>query len=171
MVENNNNGDKSPEEMVTLDEKGQFLEQTVPGLLSSYEIEIGRSSDTLALIIDPKDLLGIFNILKHDSQTYFDFLVCISVVDYIEYIQIVYHLLSTTKQHKLVVKADLDAGQPSIPSLTSLWLGADWYEREGHDLFGVWFEGHPNLEPLLLYEGFEGHPGLKSYPLPEYKEW
>ena len=81
MVENNNNGDKSPEEMVTLDEKGQFLEQTVPGLLSSYEIEIGRSSDTLALIIDPKDLLGIFNILKHDSQTYFDFLVCISVVD------------------------------------------------------------------------------------------
>jgi len=96
VVENNNNGDKSPEEMVTLDEKGQFLEQTVPGLLSSYEIEIGRSSDTLALIIDPKDLLGIFNILKHDSQTYFDFLVCISVVDYIEYIQIVYHLLSTT---------------------------------------------------------------------------
>ena len=125
----------------------------------------------MKLKLDDPQILGIFNILKHDSQTYFDFLVCISVVDYIEYIQIVYHLLSTTKQHKLVVKADLDAGQPSISSLTSLWLGADWYEREGHDLFGVWFEGHPNLEPLLLYEGFEGHPGLKSYPLPEYKEW
>ncbi len=171
MVENNSNGDQSPEEMVTLDEKGQFLEQTVPGILSSYEIEIGRSSDTLALIIDSKDLLNIFGILKHDPQTFFDFLVCISVVDYIEYIQIVYHLLSTTKQHKLVVKANLGVDNPAISSLTSLWLGADWFEREGHDLFGVVFEGHPNLEPLLLYEGFEGHPGLKSYPLPEYKEW
>lgn len=171
MVENNSNGDQSPEEMVTLDDKGQFLEQTVPGILSSYEIEIGRSSDTLALIIDSKDLLNIFGILKHDSQTFFDFLVCISVVDYIEYIQIVYHLLSTTKQHKLVVKANLGVDNPAISSLTSLWLGADWFEREGHDLFGVVFEGHPNLEPLLLYEGFEGHPGLKSYPLPEYKEW
>lgn len=171
MVENNSNGDQSPEEMVTLDDKGQFLEQTVPGILSSYEIEIGRSSDTLALIIDSKDLLNIFGILKHDPQTFFDFLVCISVVDYIEYIQIVYHLLSTTKQHKLVVKANLGVDNPAISSLTSLWLGADWFEREGHDLFGVVFEGHPNLEPLLLYEGFEGHPGLKSYPLPEYKEW
>ena len=171
MVENNSNGDQSPEEMVTLDEKGQFLEQTVPGILSSYEIEIGRSSDTLALIIDSKDLLNIFDTLKHDPQTFFDFLVCISVVDYVEYIQIVYHLLSTTKQHKLVVKANLGVDKPAISSLTSLWLGADWFEREGHDLFGVVFEGHPNLAPLLLYEGFEGHPGLKSYPLPEYKEW
>ena len=72
MVENNSNGDQSPEEMVTLDDKGQFLEQTVPGILSSYEIEIGRSSDTLALIIDSKDLLNIFGPLKQKKNTFFD---------------------------------------------------------------------------------------------------
>ena len=52
-----------------------------------------------------------------------------------------------------------------------MWRGADWFEREGHDLFVVVFEGHPDLSPLLLYEGFEGHPGRKSFPFHDYDEW
>jgi NADH-quinone oxidoreductase subunit C len=170
-VVENNSGEQSPEKTFALDDKGQFLERTVPTILSSFNHEPGVSFDIFALIIKPEDILSVCKTLKEDTQTAFDYLVCISVVDYLEYIQVVYHLMSTTKKHKIVIKVNLDSSKPSIPSLTSIWLGADWFEREGHDLFGVVFEGHPNLTPLLLYEGFEGHPGLKSYPLPEYKEW
>ena len=55
--------------------------------------------------------------------------------------------------------------------MTSVWRGANWFEREAHDLFGVVFNGHPDLRPLLLYEGFEGYPGRKEFPSHEYTEW
>ena len=58
-----------------------------------------------------------------------------------------------------------------LPTVTGVWGGADWYERESNDLFGVRFEGHPNLVPLLLYEDFEGYPGRKSFPFHDYDEW
>ena len=82
-----------------------------------------------------------------------------------------YHLLSLANRHKMVVKTNLPPDDPRVPTVTGVWRGANWYEREGHDLFGVVFEGHPDLSPLLLYEGFEGHPGLKSFPFHEYDEW
>ncbi|WP_347221931.1 NADH-quinone oxidoreductase subunit C [Mycolicibacterium poriferae] len=59
----------------------------------------------------------------------------------------------------------------ALPSVTSVWRAADWYEREAHDLFGVHFEGHPDLSPLLLYEGFAGYPGRKEYPFNDYQEF
>mgnify|MGYP000607354304 CR=1 FL=1 len=69
------------------------------------------------------------------------------------------------------VRASVPYEDPHLPSLISVWPGADWYEREGHDLFGVVFDGHPNLTPLILYEGFEGYPGRRSYPFHDYQEW
>ena len=69
------------------------------------------------------------------------------------------------------MKTDLPYENPSLPTLTEIWRAADWYEREAHDLFGVEFEGHPDLSPLLLYEGFEGHPGLKEFPFHDYDEY
>ena len=67
---------------------------------------------------------------------------------------------------------DDQVGQlPEVPSVAEIWRTADWHERESHDLFGVLFSGHPNMEPLLLYEGFEGFPGLKSFPFNEYEDW
>ena len=71
----------------------------------------------------------------------------------------------------MVVKANLDSSDPKISTVSDIWLAANWFEREGHDLFGVVFDGHPDLSPLLLYEGFEGHPGLKSFPFHDYDEW
>ena len=70
-----------------------------------------------------------------------------------------------------MVKTSVSPEDPHLPSLMSVWPGADWYEREGHDLFGVAFDGHPNLAPLILYEGFDGYPGRKSYPINDYQEW
>ncbi|HCH09242.1 MAG TPA: NADH-quinone oxidoreductase subunit C, partial [Dehalococcoidia bacterium] len=78
---------------------------------------------------------------------------------------------SLDKRHKLVVKANVSPDDPVVPSLIDVWRGANWYERESHDLFGVSFAGHPNLVPLLLYEGFEGFPGRKNFPFHDYDEW
>ena len=71
----------------------------------------------------------------------------------------------------MVLKCDLNPTQPTISSVTNIWRGANWFEREAHDLFGVVFDDHPSLDRLLLPDDFEGNPGLKSYPLHEYKEW
>ena len=101
----------------------------------------------------------------------FDYLRCLSVVDYVERLEVVYHLFSLEKRHKMVIKTSVPPDEPNVPTISSIWRAADWFEREGHDLFGVVFQGHPNLAPLLLYEGFEGFPGRKSFPFHEYDEW
>ena len=71
----------------------------------------------------------------------------------------------------MVIKVNLPSDKPSVETVTSVWRGANWFEREAHDLFGVVFNGHPDLRPLLLYEGFEGFPGRKAFPSHEYTEW
>jgi NADH-quinone oxidoreductase subunit C len=92
-------------------------------------------------------------------------------VDWIEKIQVVYVLYSTSNNRKVILRTNLPAESPSVASVTDLWEAAGWFEREAHDLFGVAFPGNDDMEPLLLYDGFEGFPGLKSYPLHDYEEW
>ncbi len=75
-----------------------------------------------------------------------------------------YHLYSLSRNVRLRLKASVPAGDPAVASLTGLWKNADWLEREIFDMFGVRFDGHPDLRRLLTYEGFEGHPLRKSYP-------
>jgi NADH-quinone oxidoreductase subunit C len=95
----------------------------------------------------------------------------LACVDYLEYFQIVYILHSLDPDRTAVIKTDVPYETAALPSVTSVWRAADWYEREAHDLFGVHFEGHPDLSPLLLYEGFEGYPGRKEYPFNDYQEF
>ena len=78
--------------------------------------------------------------------------------------ELVYHLLSLSRNARLRIKASLPAADPAAASLVGLWKNADWLEREVFDMFGVRFDGHPYLRRLLTYEGFEGHPLRKSYP-------
>ncbi|MFH1857553.1 MAG: NADH-quinone oxidoreductase subunit D [Candidatus Omnitrophota bacterium] len=79
--------------------------------------------------------------------------------------ELVYHFYSLSKNHRLRLKIPLEAADPRVDSLTDLWKGADWFEREVHDMFGIVFQGHPNLKRILMYEGFEGHPLRKDYPV------
>jgi NADH-quinone oxidoreductase subunit C len=78
--------------------------------------------------------------------------------------ELVYHLYSLSRNVRLRLKASVPAADPAVGSLVGLWKNADWLEREVFDMFGVRFEGHPDLRRLLTYEGFEGHPLRKSYP-------
>ena len=78
---------------------------------------------------------------------------------------VVYHFFSTVHKHRLRLVVPLEETSAEVDSLTALWPGADWLEREVWDMFGIRFKGHPNLKRILLYEGFEGHPLRKDYPV------
>lgn len=77
---------------------------------------------------------------------------------------VVYHLLSVSKNHRIRIKVYLPV-EPLVPSVIDIWASANWYEREAFDLFGVYFEGHPDLRRLLTDYGFKGHPFRKDFPL------
>ena len=79
--------------------------------------------------------------------------------------EVVYHLYSTAKNHRLRLKVPVDAADPAVDSVTPVWKAANWYEREVWDMFGVAFAGHPDLRRILLYEGFKGHALRKDYPV------
>ena len=78
---------------------------------------------------------------------------------------VVYHLLSMTHNTRLRVKTFLDANRPIVDSVTSVWAGTDWFEREAFDLYGIMFNGHPDLRRILTDYGFIGHPFRKDFPL------
>ena len=106
----------------------------------------------------------VCSFLKDDADLKFDYLVSISAVDYIEHFEVVYHLVSMAHNHGAVVKTRCwGREEPSVPSVTGLWQGADFQEREVYDLMGVTFTGHANLKRLLLWEGYPGHPQRKDY--------
>ncbi|MBI2872611.1 MAG: NADH-quinone oxidoreductase subunit C [Chloroflexi bacterium] len=154
-----------------LDAMGQATLALLQRSLGPYVVESGGSFDQPVVQVRPKDIVEVCRICKEREALDFNLLHCLSVVDYEEHLQVVYHLYSLRLKHKAVLKVDVPSDDPTVPTVTPIWRGADWYEREGHDLFGVVFEGHPNLAPLLLYEGFEGYPGRKSFPFHDYQEW
>ncbi|MCL2778799.1 MAG: NADH-quinone oxidoreductase subunit C [Polyangiaceae bacterium] len=108
--------------------------------------------------------------LRHDPQMNFDMLVDLCGVDYPDRnprIEVVVHLYSVSRRHRIRIKArvgNADRGGSEIDSITDVWPGANWFERETYDLMGVTFKGHPDLRRILLYPEFEGHPLLKDYP-------
>ncbi|MFH1773952.1 MAG: NADH-quinone oxidoreductase subunit C [Methanobacteriota archaeon] len=97
----------------------------------------------------------------------FDHLSSVSGVDYANRFEVVYHLWSYSKKKLLSLKVSLPKDDPTVDSVTSIWKAADWHERETYDMFGIIFEGHPNLTRILLAEDFEGHPFRKDYKLKE----
>ena len=154
-----------------LDAKGQALMSLLQKTLQEFKPQMGAALDQVMVTVPPTLLAAVARKLRDDPETACDMLLCLSVVDYLDRFEVVYHLQSLGKNHRIVVKTNAPYEDPHVPSLISVWPGADWYEREGHDLFGVVFDGHPDLAPLLLYDGFEGYPGRKSFPFYDYKEW
>ena len=117
-------------------------------------------------------LVAVMTTLRDDPELRFDFLQCISAVDWLKQnvMQVVYHLYSYEKGHTFVVKVDLPRENPIVASLVPLWATADWLEREQFDLYGVQFEGHPDLRRLLMPDDWEGWPMRKDFKeAPEYR--
>ena len=117
------------------------------------------------------DFLGVMETLFRDERLQFDYLRCQSGVDYLGELESVYHLYSFAKKHSLAVKVRFPSADAHVPTVSHLWAAANWHERETHEMFGIVFDGHPDLRPLLLEEGLGYYPLLKSHPLADIEEW
>lgn len=114
--------------------------------------------------VKPESILEVTKFLKETPGLEYSFLTSVTAVDFIEYFELVYHLLSMKHNHSTILKAKVPGrGEPSVNSVISVWQGADMQEREIWDLMGIRFEGHPNMKRILLWEGFPGHPLRKDY--------
>jgi NADH-quinone oxidoreductase subunit C len=130
-------------------------------------LEASSAAGDDVLVVAPESLLALAGALKAEPLNYALLLdlTCVDRAAERGRLEMVYTFLSIGRNHLLRIKTDLPSRDPRVASLTALWRNADWLEREAYDLFGVRFEGHPDLRRLLLYEGFQGHPLRKDYPL------
>ena len=140
-------------------------------VLKDLAPQAGALNDIPQISVDKSHTLEACRLIKDDPRIAVQMLLCLACVDYSEYFQMVYILQSLEPERTLVLRTDVPYSDATVPSVTSVWRAADWYEREAHDLFGVDFDGHPDMSPLLLYEGFEGFPGRKDFPFNEYQEF
>ena len=116
------------------------------------------------ILIKRESILDIVGYLKSSPEYDFDYLNHITAVDYYQYFELIYQLTSMKHNHSLVIKTRCYGREnPSVPSIVSLYRGADYQEREIYDLMGIIFEGHPNLKRIALWQGFEGYPLRKDY--------
>ncbi|MDH3466598.1 MAG: NADH-quinone oxidoreductase subunit C [Gammaproteobacteria bacterium] len=135
--------------------------------------------DETTVVTTPQFLLEVARGLRDTPDLRFEQLIDLCGVDYSTYAEedpdrtatpekrfcVVYHLLSTAHNHRLRMKLFIDGEMPVVSSVVDIWNSANWYEREAFDLFGIIFEGHPDLRRLLTDYGFIGHPFRKDFPL------
>ena len=117
-----------------------------------------------SILIDSSALLDIAAFLKNTPGLDFNFLSMVSGVDYYQYFEVVYHLVSLEHNHSLTIKTRTQGrDNQTLPSLVGLWRSADLQEREIFDLLGVSFDGHPNMTRIFLWSEFQGHPLRKDF--------
>ncbi|KAI9712779.1 MAG: NADH-ubiquinone oxidoreductase 30.4 kDa subunit, mitochondrial [Bogoriella megaspora] len=128
--------------------------------------------DELTIFIPPSGVIPVFSFLKYHHAAEYTQVSDITAVDYPtrdQRFEVVYNLLSVRHNSRIRVKTYADEATP-VPSITGLYDGANWYEREVYDLFGVFFTGHPDLRRIMTDYGFDGHPLRKDFPMTGYTE-
>lgn len=145
----------SPEQI-----EGKLRERFGDAVLST---QVGMNG--LEVRVAPQRLAEFCRFLRDDPELDFNFLRCISAVDWLKdgEFEVVYHLFSFRHRHEMVIKVRVPRHSPRVPSVVSVWRTANWHEREAYDLMGIVFEGHPDLRRILLPEGWIGHPLRKDY--------
>ena len=130
-----------------------------------------KQLDWHIFIVDRDDLLALGVFLKSEADLDFAFLTNLTGVDYLDYMEVVYHLYSYARQHKLCLKVRVTRDDPVIDSVTGIWTTADWHEREAYDLFGIVFKGHANLKRIFCTDDFPGHPFRRDWELHNDEEY
>ena len=134
------------------------LESRVPGAAIVVE--------GMTLVVEPNDLLAVCRALQADAAWQIDYVANLTAVDYPaeQRLDVVYHLYSMARTHgPVTLRVPLARATPAVSSVTPIWRGAEFQEREVYDLFGVRFEQHPDLRRILMWDGFEGYPMRKDY--------
>jgi len=124
-------------------------------------------------VITAEGIVDALRFCRDEPDLGFDMLMDLTAVDYLKYpgredgprFDVVYHLYSVTHNHRVRLKVPVEQDAPTVPTATALWPIANWLEREVWDMYGIRFDGHPDLRRLLLYEEFVGHPLRKDYPM------
>ena len=140
----------------------RLLDEMPDALLDTH----AQHGDPTAVVAASR-ILEVLQFARDDSEFSFEMLTDLCAVDYLPRkprFEVVYHLYSLSQNHRLRIKVQLPEEAPSVASAASLFASADWMEREAWDLYGIHFEGHPDLRRILLYDEFEGHPLRKDYP-------
>ena len=141
-------------------------------VLPDVEMTPMQTAYDVAIIVRREDLLRVMKAAKEDDRLAFDYLRCLSGVDHMERgMEVVYHLYSFQHEHSVAIKSMAPSDDLRMPSMVSLWNAADWHERETWELFGITFEGHPDLRVLLTEEGLGYYILRKDFPLAEIEEW
>jgi len=121
------------------------------------------------ITVTKESILELFKLLRDDPALDFKFLMDLTAVDYLNRkdtrFEVVYHFYSLKHNSRLRIKSPVSEDDCTIDSISALWKTANWYEREVWDLYGIKFNGHPDLRRILLYEEFKGHPLRKDYPI------
>jgi NADH:ubiquinone oxidoreductase subunit C len=115
-----------------------------------------ETGEWLNVIIDGGNWHPFARNLRNDEQLYFDYLFCLTCIDWKTHLTVTYHLTSTRYRHNMVVRANLDRNTPQIETVSNIWKTADFHEREVYEMFGVDFLNHPDLRLLILPDGWEG---------------
>lgn len=138
------------------EEIARKLEDSLPGVV----VETIEST----VIVKEDALFEAAQFLRNTPGLEFDYLTSLTAADYPKYLELIYHLTSIKHNHSLVLKTRCyNRESPEVPSVVSLWNGANFQEREVYDLMGISFTGHPNLRRIFLWEGFQGHPLRKDF--------
>ncbi|KAM0805428.1 hypothetical protein BDR22DRAFT_817376 [Usnea florida] len=163
-----NPADKYQEKAASLHRYGQYLLSAMPKFIQQFSVW----KDELTIYIPPTAVIPVISFLKYHTAAEYTMVADITAVDYptrSNRFEVVYNLLSVRHNSRIRVKTYADEATP-VPSITSLYDGANWYEREVYDLFGVFFVGHPDLRRIMTDYGFDGHPLRKDFPLTGYTE-
>lgn len=130
---------------------------------SRFPDAVSESSEQ-SVTVENEYLLPVLSHLKTARESAFNYLTDLTAVDYSDYFEVLYRLTSLELNRTSVIKTRcLDREKPVLPSVTALWKGADFMERELFDLMGIRFSGHPDMRRIFLWEGFSGYPLRKDY--------
>jgi NADH-quinone oxidoreductase subunit C len=152
----------------TLEPLGQAIVGALPDAVSGYTV----AYDELTIAANAADIVRVVTFLRDDAACAFFSFIDVTAVDWPQRerrFDVVYHLLSPTRNQRIRVKIEVDEATP-VASLIDVFPGANWFEREVYDLYGVVFTGHPDMRRLLTDYGFEGHPLRKDFPLTGFVE-
>ncbi|HHT7153349.1 NADH-quinone oxidoreductase subunit C [Bacillus thuringiensis serovar andalousiensis] len=130
-------------------------------LVDSYINKL--SKDVPTLVVDPEKYYEVMESLRFHEGLAFDYMSELHATDFVTHMEVYVHLFSYSKKQSVAVKVKLDRETPQVESVTALWKGADWPEREAYDLLGIIFKGHPNLTRILMPEDWVGYPLRKDY--------
>lgn len=136
------------------------LKISITGLHPAAVVEEG--GEWLSFSIEPNAWKNFARQLRHTEELAFDFLFCVTCVDWKTHLTMVYHLRSAKYRHHLVVKIKLDRAAPQVETVSDIWRTAEFNEREAYEMFGVQFLNHPDLRLLILPDGWEGRNPMRK---------